>query len=82
MGHAYGNMRPQIFASRTSLPCKQMLRIVSVIAQALPSLMSATDPPESADTKLVVREREVSVVPGGTINVEVLERVDAAVGGM
>lgn len=70
--------------TKTDTPCKHILRILSVIAQARPSLISATDMPESADAKLAVRETEteVSVVLPGTMSVDVLDRVVAVFEGM
>jgi hypothetical protein len=38
----------------------------SMIAQAFPSLMSAVEPRESAETKLPVHEDEVSAIDPGT----------------
>jgi hypothetical protein len=43
-----------------------MLLIDSIMAQALPSLMSAIETEESAETKLPVHEVDVSVSDAGT----------------
>jgi hypothetical protein len=47
----------------------------SMIAQALPSLMSVGEPGDSAETKLPVHEDEVSVIDPGTCSAELSERV-------
>jgi len=59
-----------------SIPCKHMLLMDSIIAQALPSRMSAIETDESVVTKLPVHEDDVSVSDAGTRSAELSERVD------
>lgn len=48
------------------MPCKHMLRIDSVIAQALPFEISGSDWDDMVDTKLPVKGDDDAVVEPGT----------------
>lgn len=47
------------------VPCRHMLLIDSIMAQALPSLISAIETEESAATKLPAHEDDESVSDAG-----------------